>query len=384
MSNYTNKPADYLTQERLKNDTLPEGEGDFTGTLGGPDVSEFWKLGDTDFVGYEFKDGSTGFAMIGEAWTIHVDNNNNMIFASGGPQQGGCGGKHIKQSQGEMTKTKSMSIHVTGRDDDGLQSTDTDESGSISEDKLPSYSVKIDGDGVIEVVGGEFSLAGDVININGRNSVNITGKEVNIDAAGGSGAINMTGSTVKQKAQFSERQTSGGEYVDGAPEVQTTQYNAAGSIDVNTPGDYYVLANGTLELSSTGNLDIVTNKSIRHWADDHFLAIYNGINVSKTTGQQRIIVNGEQVDIEGGVNSTAALQFLANNKGGFTESIQLSGDTGDILATAKVGKFIAESGEGLSKIEVDKTKIDMVSNKTSTLTMDAAGVTIKGTKIYLN
>ena len=191
-------------------------------------------------------------------------------------------------------------------------------------------------------------------------------------------------STVKQKAQFSERQTSGGEYVDGAPEVQTTQYNAAGSIDVNTPGDYYVLANGTLELSSTGNLDIVTNKSIRHWTDDHFLAIYNGINVSKTTGQQRIIVNGEQVDIEGGVNSTAALQFLANNKGGFTESIQLSGDTGDILATAKVGKFIAESGEGLSKIEVDKTKIDMVSNKTSTLTMDAAGVTIKGTKIYLN
>lgn len=384
MSNYVNKPADSRTQERLKTDTLPEGEGDFTGTLGGPDVSAYWSVGKTDFVGYEFVDGSNGFAIIGEAWTIHVDNNNNMIFTSGAPQQGGCGGKHIRQSQGEMTKTKSMSIHVTGRDDDGLQSTDTDESGTISEDKLPSYSVKIDGDGVIEVVGGELSLAGDVININGRNSVNITGKEVNIDAAGGSGAINMAGSTVKQKSQFSEKQTSAGEYIDGAPEVQTTQYNAAGSVDVNTPGDFYVLANGTLELSSSGNLDIVTGKSIRHWADDHFLAIYNGINVSKTTGQQRIIVEGEQVEIEGGVSSTAALQLNAFNKGGFTQSIELRGDAGDILSTSKTGKFIAESGEGLSKIEIDKTKIDMVSNKTSTLTMDAAGVTIKGTKIYLN
>lgn len=382
MSNYVNKPADYLTQERLKNDTLPEGEGDFTGTLGGPNVSEFWRVGEADFVGYEFKDGSTGFAIIGEAWTIHVDNNNNMIFASGAPQQGGCGGKQIRQSQGEMTKTKSMSIQVTGRDDDGLQSTDTDESGSISEDKLPSYSVKIDGDGVIEVVGGELSLAGDVININGRNSVNITGKEVNIDAAAGAGALTMTASNIKQVSQFNERLTTAGDYIDGAPEVQTTQYNAAGSVDVNTPGDYYVLANGTLELNSTGNLDIVTNKSIRHWADEHHLAIYNGINVSKTTSQQRIIVEGETPNIE--VASTAALELVAFNKGQFEKSIELRGSSGDILTTAKVGKFIAESGEGLSKIEVDKTKIDMVSNKTSTLTMDAAGVTIKGTKIYLN
>jgi hypothetical protein len=382
MSRSVNKPVDYLTKVKLEEGTLPEGEGDFTGTLGGPDVSEFWKLGDTDFVNYKFVDGSNGFAIIGETWAIHVDNNNNMIFTSGAPQQGGCGGKHIKQSQGELTKTKSMSIHVTGRDDDGLQSTESDDSGNISEDKLPSYSLKIDGDGVIEVVGGELSLAGDVININGRNSVNITGKEVNIDAAGGSGAINMTASSVKQKSQFSERQTSAGEYIDGAPEVQTTQYNAAGSVDFNTPGDYYVLANGKLELSSSGNLDIVTNKSIIHWADD-FLATYNGINVSKTTGQQKIIVYGEQV-IEGGVNSTAALQLYAVNQGGFTQSIELRGDAGDILSTSKVGKFIAESGEGLSKIEVDKTKIDMVSNKTSTLTMDAAGVTIKGTKIYLN
>ena len=324
MSNYVNKPADYLK------DTLPEGEGDFTGTLGGPDVSEYWRVGEADFVGYEFKDGSTGFAIIGEAWTIHVDNNNNMIFASGAPQQGGCGGKQIRQSQGEMTKTKSMSIQVTGRDDDGLQSTDTDESGTISEDKLPSYSVKIDGDGVIEVVGGEFSLAGDVININGRNSVNITGKEVNIDAAGGAGALTMTASNIKQVSQFNERLTTAGDYIDGAPEVQTTQYNAAGSIDVNTPGDYYVLANGTLELSSTGNLDIVTNKSIRHWADDHFLAIYNGINVSKTTGQQRIIVEGETPNIE--VASTAALQLDAFNKGQFEKSIELKGSSGDILA----------------------------------------------------
>ncbi len=295
----TNKPLSEERQEQTKG-PVPKGEGDYTGLYGAPPVEAFTEFGDVSFVNYKFEDGSNGFAIYSAEWAFHVDNTNNFIFTAAPPSQGGCGGKMIQKSEAEVHKTGSISTHVTGRADDGVTKSSAKD-GNIEEDKLPAYSLKVEGDVLIECVGGDAFIKGDSITLNALSTLNLkSGKDINIEAGKGSGALNINAGKVKMDAAFFDKKISGRESTEGAGEVDVEQTKPGSSTNISTTGSVNYTVNGDYTLGVKNDFKTIVN-------GDYSLQVDKD-SATKVTGNYSMIVEGKAKNIFRGVSKTSSQQ----------------------------------------------------------------------------
>lgn len=392
----TNKPVSEETKEKLSG-SVPTGEGEYSGIYGGPAIDVFQQFGDVSIANYKFPDGSSGFAMFSDAWTFHVDNNNNMIFSAGAPSQSGCGGKMIQKSEAIVQRTGSVSTHVTGRKDDGVTKQEAKD-GNVEQSKLPSYSLKVEGDVLIEAIGGEVAIKGDNITLNASSTLNLkSGKDINIQAGEKSGRINLNASKVEIDSSFFVKNISGGEYSKGAGEVDVEQYDLNASTTVSTPGSVKYTVNGDYDLGVTGNYKQVVNKNYSIQVDQDF--------AHKVLGDWSVEVTGKVKHVFTGVNKTSAqkesyILELGPSAKNIPAYKVISGS--DMSLETLIGPITFKTTKGFTTFEVAEKEIKGVVGKkmgefvvneqgaeikyaeVSSVSVSASEVRVKAPAIYLN
>lgn len=394
----TNKPASPETQEKVKGE-LPKGEGEYEGLYGGPIIDSFMEFGAASIASYKFPDGSDGFAIFSKSWAIHADNNNNFIFTAGPPSQGGCGGKLIQKSEAIVQKTGSVSTHVTGRKDDGVEKQEVKD-GGVEESKLPAYSLKVEGDILLESVGGEVVIKGDNITLNALSTLNLkSGKDINIQAGDNSGKIAFNCSKFDINAAFLNKNITGGEYSKGAGENEVEQYNPSASTTVSTPGSVKYTVNGKYELGVTGNFTQIVNGHYGITVDKDFATVVHGDYSMAVTGKAKSVFSGisktktpsqkESYILEIGAAAKSIPSYFISSGSGV--KIETLTDGVLIEAAKQASKFeltekelTASIGKKLGQLSITEKESKLSFGETSTVTADPKGVTIKGTAIYLN
>lgn len=442
----TNKPLSEERQAQTQG-SVPKGEGDYTGLYGAPPVEYFQEFGDVSFVNYKFDDGSTGFAIFAAEWAFHVDNTNNFIFTAAPPSQGGCGGKMIQKSEAEVHKTGSISTHVTGRIDDGVTKSSVKD-GKVEEDKLPAYSLKVEGDVLIECVGGESIIKGDSITLNALSTLNLkSGKDINIEAGGGSGGLNINAGKVKMDAAFFDKQISGRESTTGAGEVDIEQTKPGATTNISTSGSINYTVNGNYTLGVKKDFKTIVNENYSLQVDKDAATNIKGSysmvvegkaknvfrGVSKTSTQQEsyileigpakkkipaykidsggavrieTLTDGLEVATAKGINTlTLSEEDFAVVVGKKMGAININQKTASMSwmekATVSTGPDSAElsytgnkvaantagasmeASGGAQKVEVTSAQT-VITGGSGNITADSAGVRITGTAIYLN
>lgn len=392
----TNKPVSEDTATKLTGN-VPKGEGEYSGQYGGPVIDAFMEMGAASIASYKFEDGSDGFAIFSKAWAFHVDNNNNFIFTAGPPSQGGCGGKMIQKSEAIVQKTGSVSTHVTGRKDDGVTKQEVKD-GGIGESKLPAYSLKVEGDILLESVGGEVVVKGDNITLNALSTLNLkSGKDINIQAGDKSGTINMNCSKFNLDAAFFNKNISGGEYSKGSGETQVEQYNPGATTEVSTPGSIKYTVNGDYEVGVTGDYKQIVNGHYSLSVDKDYAATVKGDYSTKVEGKAKQVFNGinktsaqqETYILEVGVAKKEIPSYLITSGSGVKLETTTDGFLVEIAKQASKfeineKELIASVGKKLGELSINAKESKLSYGETASISMTAAETRIKGTLIYLN
>lgn len=421
MADSVNKTPSESTQSKVS--------GGFTSNVGelgknyyaeGP-VPEYSQImGGFVLTAYEFpEDGSKGIALYNGKVAFHIDNNNNITFSAGPPSQSGCGGKMIMNTQSQIQKAKSITIEVTGRDDGGTVSKDTDAEGNVDESNLPSYSLKVYGPVYIEAVGGDASVKGDNVTVNASNTLNLkSGKDINIQAGENGGKINVYGGTFDLNTAFFNKNLSAGEYSEGPGEFKVSQNKKGASVSIDTPGSVNYTVNGdytvgvtgdyTLGVSGHGNINI--DKDSAYSVKGKFSQIIDGKMKTEVKGIEAKGATTSQQEnyiIDVAVNKKKSLASLLINTGGKTEFKALADgykfEIGKQLASLELtdkNKFNVTTGAKLGAITIDEKQIliehgksakmmvspkeSKIENGGSYVSVKPADVTIFGPMIYLN
>ena len=383
-----------------------------------PEYSQI--MGGFVITAYEFpEDGSKGWALYNGKAAFHIDNNNNITFSAGPPSQSGCGGKLVMNTQAQIQKAKSITIEVTGRDDGGTKSKDTDEKGNVEETNLPSYSLKVYGPVYVEAIGGDACVKGDNVTVNASSTLNLkSGKDINIQAGEKGGKIVMNAGSIDMDAAAFNKKISGGEYSEGAGEVKVTQNKNGSSVSIDTPGSVKYTVNGDYTVGVTGDYTIGT--------EGHY-----NVNVEKDAafaikGKYSNIIDGKmKTEVKGieakGATSSQLANYLLDvaipkkktnpsfllNTGGRTEfSATTEGykfEVGKQLASLELtdkNKFNVTTGSKLGAISIDEKQVIMEHGKSAKVTVGPkesriensgayvsvkpSDVTIVGPMIYLN
>lgn len=421
MADSVNKTPSESTQSKVS--------GGFTSNVGelgknyyaeGPVPEYSQVMGGFVLTAYEFpEDGSKGIALYNGKVAFHIDNNNNITFSAGPPSQSGCGGKMIMNTQSQIQKAKSITIEVTGRDDGGTVSKDTDAEGNVDESNLPSYSLKVYGPVYIEAVGGDASVKGDNVTVNASNTLNLkSGKDINIQAGENGGKINVYGGTFDLNTAFFNKNLSAGEYSEGPGEFKVNQNKKGASVSIDTPGSVNYTVNGdytvgvtgdyTLGVSGHGNINI--DKDSAYSVKGKFSQIIDGKMKTEVKGIEAKGATTSQQEnyiIDVAVNKKKSLASLLINTGGKTEFKALADgykfEIGKQLASLELtdkNKFNVTTGAKLGAITIDEKQIliehgksakmmvspkeSKIENGGSYVSVKPADVTIFGPMIYLN
>lgn len=419
MADSTNKAPSKSTQQKVSNGFTTDVEG-----LGSnyyaegpiPDYSQV--IGGFNITAYKFADGSNGIALYNGKAAFHIDNNNNITLAAGPPGQSGCGGKMIENVQSKLTKAKSVTIEVTGRDDGGTVDKKQNADGNVEESTLPAYSLKVYGPCYIEAIGGDVAIKGDNITLNASSTLNLkSNKDINIQAGENGGKISMYGGTFDLNTAFFNKKLSGGEYSDGSGEFAVEQKKPGASVNIDTPGsvkytvngDYTVGVTGDYKLGVTGNFSTSVTKDYALEVKGKYGEVITGKMKTEVQGVDGKPASAQQENyvIEVGPNakkSNAGLKIssdskveFANKEGGYKMEV------GKQLATLELDtkKFSATTGAKMGAIELDEKQAVMKfgetakvsvspkesileNSKSSKITVKPDGVDIVGPKIFLN
>lgn len=394
-----------VTNQTPSDDTQSKVAGGFTAdveTLGknyfadGP-IPEFSQLmGGFVITAYEFpEDGSKGIALYNGKTAFHIDNNNNITISAGPPGQSGCGGKLVFNTQAQLQKAKSVSIEVTGRDSDGTD-TSTDEDGNVTEDVMPSYSLKVYGPVHVEAIGGDAAVKGDNVTVSAGSTLNLkSGKDINIQAGENGGKINMYGGTCEINTAFLNKNLSGGEYSEGPGEFKITQNKEGASVSIDTPGEvkytvngnYTVGVKGDYTLGTSGHYNINVDKDAAWAIKGKFSQIVDGKGKFEVKGQEA--KGGKSSQQETYVvkvaapkqKSIAALLIDAGGKQEF-KSLQdgFKFEVGKQLASLELtdkNKFSVTTGKALGAINMDEKQVIVEHGKTAKMTIKPEEVSLE-------
>ena len=386
-------------------DTQAKVAGGFTAdveTLGknyfaeGP-IPEFSQLmGGFVITAYEFPaDGSKGIALYNGKTAFHIDNNNNITISAGPPGQSGCGGKLVFNTQAQLQKAKSVSIEVTGRDSDGTDKS-TDEDGNVSEDVMPSYSLKVYGPVHVEAIGGDAAVKGDNVTVSAGSTLNLkSGKDINIQAGENGGKINMYGGTCEINTAFLNKNLSGGEYSEGPGEFKVTQNKEGASVSIDTPGEvkytvngnYTVGVKGDYTLGTSGHYNINVDKDAAWAIKGKFSQIVDGKAKFEVKGQEAKGGKASQQEtfvIKAAApkkKSLAAILFDAGGKQEFLAAqdgfkFEIGKQLASIELTDK-NKFSVTTGKALGAINMDEKQVIVEHGKTAKMTIKPEEVSLE-------
>jgi hypothetical protein len=383
-----------------------------------PEFSQM--LGGFALTAYEFpEDGSKGIALYNGKAAFHIDNNNNITISAGPPGQSGCGGKFVTNTQAQLQKSKSITIEVTGRDDGGVVNKEADENGNVSEDSMPSYSLKVYGPVHIEAIGGDVAIKGDNVTLNASSTLNLkSGKDINIQAGENGGKINMYGGTCEINTAFLNKNLSGGEYSEGAGEVKVKQNKKGASVSVDTPGsikytvngDYTVGVQGDYTMGTSGNYNVNADKDAAFAIKGKFSQIIDGKAKFEVKGQEvkgTTATQQETFVVDIAAPKRAKVASLLVNTGGLTEFTALKDgykfEIGKQLASLELtdkNKFSVTTGAKLGAINIDEkqavieygkaAKISIgaeeskIENNGASVSVKPAEVRVTAPMIYLN
>jgi hypothetical protein len=394
-----------VTNQTPSDDTQSKVAGGFTAdveTLGknyyadGP-IPEFSQMmGGFVITAYEFpEDGSKGIALYNGKTAFHIDNNNNITISAGPPGQSGCGGKLVFNTQAQLQKAKSVSIEVTGRDSDGTDKS-TDEDGNVSEDVMPSYSLKVYGPVHVEAIGGDAAVKGDNVTVSAGSTLNLkSGKDINIQAGEDGGKINMYGGTCEINTAFLNKNLSGGEYSEGPGEFKVTQNKEGASVSIDTPGEvkytvngnYTVGVKGDYTMGTEGNYNVNVDKDAAWAIKGKFSQIIDGKAKFEVKGQEA--KGGKSSQQETYVvkvaapkqKSIAALLIDAGGKQEF-KSLQdgFKFEIGKQLASLELtdkNKFSVTTGKALGAINMDEKQVIIEHGKTAKMTIKPEEVSLE-------
>lgn len=398
----TNKTASEDIQSRLSSEPVirPENlEGIYSE---GPVMDYAQMIGDFVLATYKFDDGSSGICLTNGQCAFHIDNQNNMIFSSGAPSQSGCGGKTVFNTQSELHKSGSYAMEISGRPDDGSLGKEKNTEGNIEESKLPAYSLKIYGDCLIECVGGDVAMKGDNITLNATNGLNLlAGKDIKLQSGVNGGNIDMNGGTIKMDAAFFKKKISGGEYSDGAGEVNVEQYKPGSSVNYTSPGSVTHTLLGEYNVTSMKDYNLRVNGNYTVNVEQDF-----GVRVMKdrselTVGKQKTEVQGivsekqavfETWKMVAGPGKVKIFPSLYIESGGSIETKSLIGGIVDSVGLKKAFTALKMDekslnlnvGEKLGYLNMDPKGLELGYAELSSIKMTAAAFNLNAPAIFLN
>lgn len=377
MSNF-NKPASQETYNKLDGDlTRPDNTEPSVGEAPVPVRSELW--GEFLLTVYRYKDGSEGFAITNGKAAIHMDNTNNIIMSAGAPGQSGCGGKLVMNTGDSIQKSSAVAIEVSGKANGGVTDTQENSDGNIEETTEPPYSLKVYGDILVEAVGGDIKYKGSNVTVKADNTLNLTsGKDINIQAGGTGGNVNISAGNLKIDAAFLDKKISGGEYTDGAGEVKTDQLKPGSSVVINTAGDVTNVANGNVEFGSLKDLRI-GGKNIE-LASLFDLGIQSKTMSTLVFGKSKLEVQG-LADPESTQTEHYSIVVGPVEKP-LLKGLKIDSLSGMELNTLKNG-FNVNVGKALSSLDLNEKTANLTVLKEFSLNMDpkAKEVSLAATKV---
>lgn len=349
-------------------------------------------------------DGKYGWAKTNGEMAIHFDTLNNMIFTAGAPGESGCGGKMINVSKGgKIDKHSSISVEVTGRQDDGKLGKEKTASGATEETKVPAYSLKVYGDILIECIGGEVAIKGDNITLNASSTLNLkSAKDVNIEAGGKSGRINLNAGEVAINAANFKKNISASENTTGAGEVTNDQYHPGATTTINSPGSINYTINGDYTLGVTGSVKQIINRNYEFNVDGDYAQVIKGNRSDKVEGKMKLDINGIDVKppssqqenylINVAAGKNKAVPSLGISSGNGMKVSALTGDfnveIGKALANLTLNEkqgFKTTVGKELGVIEITQKEASMSFGKANKITVSPEKIDIVAPSgIYLN
>lgn len=377
-----------VTNQTPSDDTQGKVAGGFTtpvGDLGknyyaeGP-VPEFSQmLGGFVITAYEFpEDGSKGIALYNGKTAFHIDNNNNITLSAGPPSQSGCGGKLVMNTQAQLQKAKSISIEVTGRDSGGTE-TSTDEDGNVTEDTMPTYSLKVYGPVHVEAIGGDAAVKGDNVTVSAGSTLNLkSGKDINIQAGENGGKINMYGGTCEINTAFLNKNLSGGEYSEGPGEFKVTQNKQGANVSIDTPGSVKYTVNGNYTVGVKGDYTMGTEGNYNVNVDKDAAWAIKGKFSQLIDGKAKFEVKGQEAKgAQSSQQETYVVKVAAPKKKSIAALLVDAGGKQEFKAAQDGFKF--EIGKQLASLELtDKNKFSVTTGaKLGAINIDEKQVVVE-------
>ncbi len=308
-------------------------------------------------------DGSSGFHLFNaNGAAFQIDSLNNIIFSAGKPSQGGCGGKLVENVQSKITKAGSIATEVTGREDAGVLSKKETEKGTIDNEKLPAYSLKVYGDILIECIGGDIAVKGDNVTVSALTTLNLKSeKDINIQA---NGNVNIDGANIDMEAASFKKNLSVGEFTTGGGESSTEQFKSGATIKNTTPGsveytvsgDYTVGVKGLYKLGIDGNYEFKVKKDLAYVVEGNYSSIIKGKSKQEVQG------GGKSTQQETLLMSIGASKSKKNPGFGITSNSGVGIDS-------KSGGFSVSAFGGSSSFKIDKKAISLSKSKMGFLEM---------------
>ena len=401
MQDSVNQTPSEDTQQQVNNGfTTDVGELGKNYWPEGPIPTQSWLMGSWGMAtAYEFPDGSTGFALYNGKTAFHFDNNNNITISAGAPGQSGCGGKFVLNTQAQLQKSKSIAIEVTGRDDGGTVNKEADKDGNVSEDTMPSYSLKVYGPVHVEAIGGDAAVKGDNVTINASSTLNLkSGKDINIQAGENGGKINMYGGTCEINTAFLNKNLSGGEYSEGPGEFKIKQNKKGANVSIDTPGsvkytvngDYTVGVKGDYTLGTSGHYNVNVEKDAAWAIKGKFSQIIDGKAKTEVKGQEVKGAKSSQQEnyiLKVAAPKSTKFPSILVDTGSNVEFKALKGgykfEIGKQLASLELtdkNKFSVTTGAKLGAINIDEKQAVIEYGKVAKMTVSPTEVSLAQSK----
>lgn len=399
MADSTNKTPSQETQDKLYSGFgYDQSLGDNQFPIGPiPEYSQI--MGGFNLTAYSMPDGSSGWALYNGKMAFHLGADGNMTFSAGAPGQSGCGGKLVLNSQSQLQKAESIAIEVTGRPDGGTVEKTADDDGNVEEKNLPSYSLKVYGPVNIEALGGDCSVKGDNVLVSSNSTLNLkSNKDINIQAGENGGKINMTAASVNIDAAFFNKKISGGDYTEGAGEVEVKQNKSGSEVRIDTPGSVRYIVNGDYTVGVKGKYTTDVQKNYEINVDKDYKTLILGDYSNVVSGKAHTKVNGvgskskqqqnwlidilpnSQKTLPGFEIDSSSLIKFTNRIGGFKWEV------GKQLASMELtdkNKFSVTTGAKLGAINIDERQAIMEHGKYAKLTLSPTESKLEAVKAAL-
>lgn len=348
----------------------------------------------------------------GEAYnknlTLYNNRGTSVLFGSDGnvvvngkrPGDRGCGGTTVLNANTIVTKSDTVAIEVNGDPDAG----DAEDKENVP----PAYSLIVYGDIFIESIDGEVAVSGKHITVDADETLNLVGKNININAGDGTGRVNIDASKVKVTGQFVEKNLSGGEYTTGSGEQEVVQYDPNASVNITSSGDFKHTFLGNYELAIqgglTGNVTLGTkweytggySENVFRDKGSHVYGKYKQLILGTTTVAPTLpsynletVTPGTPMNFisYGGISfnlPTTGSQFTVSTGPLGKVGEAAGGKAGLSVLTLSESNFNVNFGQGLSSIDMKPGLIEIQNTSASKLTITPALIQLTAPAIKLN